>query len=174
MKLFSKIQQAALNALVIGGHAAISYGVPRSTFDLDFLARKAQREEWRSFMRSLGYTLFHETDPFQQWTPPGSEIAVDLMLVDEGTWAKMDMAARTIQMGDTSFRVVAPAHLIALKLHAMKFRPGEESNKDWSDVVELIKACRLDPGSEELLSIVQRYANELTRSRYNQHFHIHE
>ncbi|MBL9115308.1 MAG: hypothetical protein JNJ83_09915 [Verrucomicrobiaceae bacterium] len=172
MYLLSQVQSSALDALLIGGHAVISYGVPRSTFDLDLLVRKEQRESWRTFMTSRGYTLFHESDPFQQWTPPTGEIAVDFMLVDEPTWDKMRASAQIVQLGSLPCLAVAPIHLVALKLHAMKFRPGSTADKDWRDIVELVRACNLDPASPELLAIVRRYANASTLTRYATHFHV--
>jgi hypothetical protein len=170
--LISKIQESGLSALVIGGHAVISYGVPRSTFDLDFLVRKQERERWRHFMQSLGFTIFHETDTFLQWTAPPGEIAVDLMLVDEGTWSKMDAAAQMIHMSSLQIRSASPTHIIALKLHAMKFRHGDDSIKDWLDVLGLIRACKLDPASAELVSLLDRYASDNVRAKYHAHFNI--
>lgn len=75
------------------------------------------------------------------------------------------------EIGVARCRVVAPLHLIALKLHAMKFRPGDAAEKDWQDVVGLIRSCGIHPASAELLSIPQRYANADTVLRFNRHYY---
>ncbi len=173
MTLLHHTSAAGLDCLLIGGHAVILCGVPRSTFDLDLLVRAAQREEWRGVLIGLGYTVFHETEVFQQWTPPGVEVAVDLMLVDEETWRKMAGQSDERELGTVRCRVVAPLHLIALKLHAMKFRPGEAAEKDWHDVVGLIRSCGIAPTSAELWNILHRYANAETILRFEQHYDHH-
>jgi hypothetical protein len=170
MDLLAQMHKTSLPSLVIGGHAVISYGVPRSTFDFDFLVRKDDRENWRSVMVALGYKIFYESDPFQQWSPPEGQIAVDLMLVDEATWQKLDAGAREIVLGELKFRAVSPDHLIALKLHAMKFRSGHHAEKDWQDIVGLVAACKLDPAGPELLLILGKYASPQTRERFLNHY----
>ncbi len=174
MPFFPQILSANLSCLVIGGHAVISYGVPRSTFDVDFLVRGVDRELWREFMLKLGYSVFHETQPFIQWTAPPDEVAVDFMFVDERTWEKMWRAARSISIGGLEYHAVCPLHLIALKLHAMKYRQGILGQKDWGDVLGLIQSCHIDPTAPDLLQIVGRYGSAETRSSYYAHFKLDE
>jgi hypothetical protein len=172
--LLAQIQQNQLSALIIGGHAVICYGVPRATFDLDFLARKEQRHLWSQFMIAQGYSLFHESETFQQWSPPQSRIAVDLMLVDEETWNKMHSAAKAFSITEHTFLVAKPTHLIALKLHAMKYRPKALASKDWRDILDLIHTCKLNPAEESIRKLVERYASTETLKEYKAHFALHE
>jgi hypothetical protein len=79
------------------------------------------------------------------------------MLVERDTFEKIHDGSRVIDLDTLPVRVPRLAHLIALKLHAMKSNPKREL-KDGADIVELL---RLNPGEvsdDELKEVCGRYA----------------
>ena len=83
---------------------------------------------------------------------------LDLMLVNNSTFAKLQERARQVQYLGNEIPVVAVEHLIALKLHALKQELPHRAIKDFLDVVELIRANHLDLNSAEMQEIFARYA----------------
>ncbi|MEI9898570.1 MAG: hypothetical protein WDN28_33120 [Chthoniobacter sp.] len=133
MKILATIVERAAAAnlpfLVIGGNAVIAYGYPRMTRDIDLLVREADRRAWDELMLDLGYLqhqvmrAFHMYNPRQRGEPP-----VDLMLVDESTFAKLSAGRGTSILDETEVFLPKLSHLLALKLHAL--RQGGEHRFD--------------------------------------------
>ena len=55
-EIFGSFQNHDVKYLVIGGIAAVLYGVPRATFDLDILAGRAHAFEAGKSMKIQGWT----------------------------------------------------------------------------------------------------------------------
>jgi hypothetical protein len=65
------------------------HGYARTTFDVDLIVSREDKEKWTRVLVGEGYSLFHEGAAFLQFSPPGPRILpLDLMLVNEGTFAK--------------------------------------------------------------------------------------
>ena len=168
--IFQSIQRAAmandLDFLLIGGHAVNAYGYQRTTIDLDLLARESQRATWKEMLRTRGYTLIHETPAFAQFDPPNvGEFNLDLMFVDETTFGKLAAEKHFLPVGDAVLPVPGVLHLIALKLHAARTAERAASGKDYHDVLNLIRAHRIDVASAPFQEILTRYAPEQIRRR---------
>src|SRR5688572_5586345 len=103
--------------LIVGGHAVIAHGYPRNTVDLDFLVRKADREDWTAELAKLGYQATHVHENFIQFSSSQGAIDVDLMLVNDATFDSMQAAAKDRGFGNTTAKIPSLEHLIALKLH---------------------------------------------------------
>jgi len=134
---------------VIGGHAINVYCEPRATLDVDFLVRKLEQASWRSFLLEEGFKLRNEGDNFFQFSPPyGVDFRVDLMLVNEPTFAKLYRTARRAICFGVEVSIPTPLNLIALKTHAIRYGPEERKRKDWLDIEHLVRAAGLDPNGE--------------------------
>jgi len=131
----------SLSYLIIGGNALIHYGVIRMTRDVDFLIPATQKEKWIKLLLGKEYELYHEAGSFLQFEskleimPP-----VDLMMVDEQTWQKLE-AEKVISKTQKSYPSIF--HLIAMKLHA--YRQEQRASRDWDDVVQLLIEQGIDP-----------------------------
>jgi len=66
--------------LLIGGHAVITLGHVRATFDYDFLSDESHRAALNAVFEDFGYTLLAANGPFVQWTPPPGLPPDDVML----------------------------------------------------------------------------------------------
>jgi hypothetical protein len=162
MNLFQTLERECprrgLEFLIIGGHAVNEYGYSRETFDLDLLTRRTQQDAWMIFLTELGFMLFVEHATFVQLKAPKHFVwPVDLMLVNDQTFAKMVAEAQAIQIGSARAKVPKLQHLIALKVHALKHTRIHRFMKDFQDVVGLIDVNHLDVASLDLREIFQRY-----------------
>jgi predicted nucleotidyltransferase len=147
-----------LEFLVIGGHAVNAYGYARETADVDFLVRKEDRSGWEAAFVSIGYTIFRDAPTFLQLSAPeGSAWPVDLMFVSDRTFQPMLAEAKEMDTYLGRIRIPAVEHLIALKLHALKHARLDRFLKDFQDVVGMIDCNQLDPTSEKVRRLFEKY-----------------
>jgi predicted nucleotidyltransferase len=164
MSLFQQISEEAcqgqLRFLVIGGVAVMAHGFARSTFDLDLLVRRSEVGKWKDLAAKLGFQFFQEGPTFVQFQPRAAEtLPLDLMLVGEATFEQMYEAAKLTDAGGVSVKVVSLAHLIALKCHAIQHGGPRRAVKDAEDVIQLLKANRIDPGREPLRGVILKHGS---------------
>ena len=135
------IREKQLPALMIGGHAVTALGHPRATYDLDLLIPKSSTEAWKIELTSLRYQLFSESSNFLQFEchPTLPLPPVDLMIVDDSVFANL-FATKT---DTTPIATPSVISLIALKLHAINQPSRDDKEKDWSDIIALIRSNKL-------------------------------
>lgn len=165
--IHAKIVAAGLRHLLIGGQALNTFGSPRATLDVDFLIPTADRDQWLRILSEEGFTLKHDGGNFVQFAPPyGVPWPLDLMLVNEQTFEKLSSNARTVECLGIRTRVPAPEHLIALKLHALVHGPAMRMEKDFPDIVRLVRMTGIDLQSIELRQIFERFGTEELYERF--------
>src|SRR5262249_35038269 len=98
---------------------------------------------------------------FTQFTPPEPTAwPVDLMFVSDSTFAKMLAGSLEVALVGTKVRIPSVDHLIALKLHALKYTHPRRELKDVLDVVNLIEANGIELNGERLLNLCERYGTK--------------
>lgn len=157
------IEEKGLPALMIGGHAVTALGHPRATFDLDLLIPRSSAENWRTELSQLRYRTFAESSNFHQYEaaaelplPP-----VDLMLVD-------DEVFQILERSKTDSKPIATpgvVSMIALKLHAIQQPNREDIEKDWSDVLALVRAHQLSLDDADFSATVLKHGGETAVER---------
>lgn len=154
-------RKAGLQFLMIGGHAVSAHGYPRQTSDLDLLARKGERAAWHELLRSLDYTVFHEHETFSQFKASvSSQWPVDVMWANERTFAGMMAEATVIDAGKVRVCIPSVEHLLALKIHAVKFGAGHRRFKDILDIVYLVEANQIEVRGEKFKKLCEKYGDE--------------
>jgi len=79
----------------------VHYGVPRFTRDVDMFIPEDFRESWRELIEASGYRCIQSSDAFLQFDslspmkPP-----LDVMVVDQSTWERMDEASSVADFGE--------------------------------------------------------------------------
>jgi hypothetical protein len=144
--------------LLAGGHAVITHGFARSTFDLDLIVRRSDREKWLTLAHELGFELYREGPAFVQFNHPKADsFPLDLMFVNEDTFAKLRRDAVRAPSSVADVWVVSLMHLLALKCHAV--RHGHEGRivKDAEDVIQLIQQNKLDPEAQDIRDLFQKH-----------------
>jgi len=161
-------EEGLTDYLVIGGNAVVAYGVPRFTRDVDFVIPERELDRWRRFLEANGFPFIHGTRAFAQFQDrEGRRPRVDLMIVEESTWGKLSAKAWSIDFGSgVSAGLVAPDHLIAMKLQACRAPQRRSDALDWSDVVELAVRLGFDPETDLAFGeLVLKYGGEELRKR---------
>jgi hypothetical protein len=145
-------------SVLIGGFAINYYKVTRQTADIDFLITKDDFERILSLLEDKGYKLDYTQEVFARLIGEKAYlIDIDFMFVDKETLDKIVNAGRQINIAGQKLIVPSLNHLIALKLHAIKYNPKIREYKDLSDIIELIKANKLNVKNEEFKNLCLRY-----------------
>jgi len=164
--IHDKSRQAGLGYLIIGGHAINAYCEPRATLDVDFLVRKADLAQWRRLLEEEGFKLVHDGKTFVQFSPPyGVEWRLDLMLVNDQTFEKLQVDARAVNIIGIQARIPRPEHLIALKLHALKHGHPERFEKDFGDVIALTRNAGCDVRSASYRQLCEQFGTSELHER---------
>lgn len=158
---------AGLNFLLIGGHAVNARGYERTTVDIDFLIAGHDLRHWHDLLTQAGYQLITKgIRAFAQFEPKdGEDFPVDLMLVDDETFAKLMAGSELCDYGRRRVRVIGGLHLIALKLHALRSEHRQALGRDYLDILTLIRLNQVDIHSIEFEEIVARYGTPNIRER---------
>lgn len=160
---------AGLDFLLIGGHAVNAHGFIRTTTDFDFLLASRDLRVWSEVLKAAGYTLVAPERPitsFAQFKPrEDGGFRVDLMLVNDATFAKLLAGSEWREFGHRRVRLIGALHLIALRLHALREAHRVEAGVDYMDVAQLIRLKHIDIASDEFQEILNRYATPAIRER---------
>jgi predicted nucleotidyltransferase len=164
MELFKTLERESrsrsLEFIVIGGLAVNFYGYSRDTADLDLLICRTARADWVQLFSELGYVMRRDAETFIQFGPPKhAEWPVDLMVVREPTFAPMMTESREVEIYGAHLRMPSLEHLIALKLHALKYTHTHRFMKDFQDVEGLVMVNRLDLKAERIRQMFLKYGN---------------
>lgn len=151
-------QKRNLAFLLAGGHAVITHGYARNTFDLDLIIRRDDQPAWTELARKLNYQLFRQGPTFVQFNPAAPEfLPLDLMLVNQDTFAKLLAEAVPAPRPAGGARVVSLLHLLALKCHAIKHGHPGRVEKDVDDVIHLVRLNRLDVNQANIRALVLKH-----------------
>ncbi|HVU26559.1 MAG TPA: nucleotidyl transferase AbiEii/AbiGii toxin family protein [Verrucomicrobiae bacterium] len=153
--------QRKLRYLVIGGLAVNYYGYSRDTADLDFFISQSERAEWMKMLADFGYAGYHDGGNFIQYAALDQNAwPVDLMLVQEKTFAPIFDASCAAEFFGIETKVPSLEHLIALKLHALKNTRMNRFLKDFLDVENLIFINQLDIKSPKMRDLFDKYGTQ--------------
>jgi hypothetical protein len=110
---------------LIGGVALISYGLPRTTLDLDFVVESTAQDDLIAFLESRGYeTRGRSTGYSTHFHPDTDWGGLDFVYVSGDTSRKLFADCRLLPgPGGRESPVPRPEHLAALKVTAMKNDP---------------------------------------------------
>lgn len=156
--LLKQFKKNELPFLVVGGHAIAAHGVSRQTADLDLLVRESQKTFWQKALGKIGYREFHNSKAFLQYEPlsPG-DWPIDLILVDESTFSGLQENGVAKQIGGITVTIPCTAHMLALKLHALKQDQASRELKDLNDIIELVLAAEGTLSSSEVEALCQKF-----------------
>jgi len=151
------LEEVAGRGLLIGGLALQQYAVVRQTLDVDCLICDADSDKIVELFEKEGFTVTAETESFVRLHHESVHMMdLDLLLVDAETLSEMLAESAPAPVGSRGFRMPCLAHLIALKLHAIRSDPKREL-RDLSDIVELLRANPDVVSAEELERLTKGY-----------------
>lgn len=151
-------KEAASSVILIGGQAVGIRGYQRVTLDVDFMITEADYEKLKPAICAAGYREEVRTNVVAKLRAESEGLLdIDFMFVEAETFRGIQKESRAETFQDTQFLVPKVEHLIALKLHAIKQQPLVRELRDLNDIVELIKANRLNPSSESFKSLCLKF-----------------
>ena len=147
--------------VLIGGFAVNYYKGTRQTADVDFLTTKEDFEKITGLLEKEGFKKDYSQEVFARLTADNRYLMdIDFMFVDKGTLDKIIKEAKTADIAGQKFMVPCLDHLIALKLHAIKYNPKIRWYKDFIDIMELIRVNKVNARSEEFKNLCLKYGTE--------------
>ena len=150
-----------VSCVLIGGFAVNYYKVTRQTADVDFLITKDDFKKILSLLEKEGFKQDYTQEVFARLRCTRPYLMdLDFMFVDKETLDKIINDGRKISIAGQKFIVPSLNHLIALKLHAIKYNLKIREYKDLSDIIELIKVNKVKVKSNEFKNLCLKYGTE--------------
>lgn len=154
-------QREGVPCILIGGFAVNYHKVTRQTADVDFLITKEDFDKILKFLEEAGYKKGLSQDNFIQLKSNHlSLMDVDFMFVDHETLSKIRKEGEQLKIAGQKFVVPSLDHLIALKLHSIKYNPKIRFSKDFPDIVSLIRINEVDIKDRKFKELCLKYGNE--------------
>lgn len=157
----SILDTAGVRCILIGGFAVNYYKVTRQTADIDFLITKNGFEKIAGLLEKEGFTQNYAQEVFVRLQSAKAGLMdIDFMFVDEETLDKIIKEGKQVSIAGEKFIVPSLNHLIALKLHAIKYNPKIREYKDFLDIIELIRVNKVEVKSREFMQLCLKYGTE--------------
>ncbi len=153
--------QKGVPCVLIGGFAVNYYKVSRNTQDMDFLITREDFDKIWGALSEAGYK--------QSWVQENFVLLentqlllrkVDFMFVDPSTLDKIMNEAQSITLAGQKFMVPSLNHLIALKLHSIKYNPKLRLLTDFPDIVGLIRKNNVSVESDDFKKLCLKFGTE--------------
>ena len=161
----SKLPEAGVKVVMIGGHAVNYYGVTRATQDIDFMIASADEDAVKHIMRKSGFTNIAVHDTVVFFSRPESPMRVDFLKVNEDTMNTiMNNSVDIEYMEQKHVRVPQLQDLLAMKIFAWSQGGVKREAKDFADIVHLVMENNIDP-DKELHELCKTFGTELMYTR---------
>jgi predicted nucleotidyltransferase len=130
---------------VIGGIALASYGMPRTTLDVDFAVELSAQDDLIRFLESRGYQTLHRSTGYSNHRHSDPMWGnIDFVYLKGETGDEIFSACRNAKgPRDLPILLPKPEHLAALKIVAMKNDPSR-SFQDMVDIRFLLNLPGVD------------------------------
>lgn len=153
-ELDSRLTDASIDYVIIGGLALNAHNYPRQTVDVDVVMSASDLERFRREFEGAHYSRDEQLP--RRFHDPRSGVTIDILVT--GEIAGDSRRNRSVRFPKpqvaeihADMRVVPLTSLIELKLVTWRF-------KDWGDVVELIRRNQLAESFADHLDVVVRTA----------------
>ena len=139
------LEEQRIRFAVVGGVALASYGLPRTTVDLDIVVEAGAQERVILFLESLGYRTVHRSSGYSNHTHPETAWGdFDCVYIAGDTAEKLFAACRMLPgPGGLQMPVPRPEHLAAMKVLAMKNDPAR-TFQEMNDLRFLVSLPEVD------------------------------
>ncbi len=158
----SVFKKAEIPSVLIGGFALNYYGVTRQTADVDFLITKEDIAKALELLRKAGYKQgLTQQEIFARLQSSKSYLMdIDLMFVDKKTLAQIIEDGEKIGIAGKRFIVPSLDHLLALKLHSVKFNPKMREFKDFPDIINLLRINKVNVKTDRFRKLCLKYGTK--------------
>ena len=157
----TEFEKAKIAYVLIGGFAVNYYGVTRQTADVDFLITKEDFSKALKLLKRAGYKQGFTQEVFARLEDSKSYLMdVDFMFVDEETLRQIIKDGKKIKIAGKRFIVPSLNHLIALKLHSLKFNPKIREFKDFPDIINLLRINKVNVKTDQFRELCLKYGTK--------------
>ena len=154
-------KKTGVSCVLIGGFAVNYYKVTRQTLDVDFLITKENFDKILPSLEKAGYRQDYKQEVFARLRNDKARLLdIDFMFVDIDTLNKIIKEAKETTIGSQKFIVPTLNHLIALKLHAIKYNPKIREYKDLPDIINLIIINQVNYSDNDFHQLCLKYGTE--------------
>lgn len=138
-------EKAGIRFALAGGVAVATYGIQRSTLDLDLVVSGQDADAAVAALERLGFETIRRSEGFSNHLRSAGGERIDLLFVAEPTASALfARATRQSVFDEMAVAVVHPDHLVAMKLFALKQNPDRQAI-DLEDVRALLLKGLVDP-----------------------------
>ena len=154
-------EKEGVSCILIGGFAVNYYKVSRQTADIDFLIMKEDFEKIIGFLEKAGYKRGLAQENFAQLKSTQiSLMDMDFMFVDKDTLTKILKESQEVKIARQKFHVPSLEHLIALKMHSIKYNPKLRLTRDLPDIINLIKINNVNFKDKKFKTLCQKFGTD--------------
>ena len=154
-------KKEGVSCILIGGFAINYYRVTRQTADVDFLITKDDFDKIIPILEKAGYKRDLIQENFAQLKSTQlSLLDVDFMFVDQDTLTKFLNESQEIEIAKQKFLVPSLDHLIALKLHSIKYNQKLRLTRDLPDIINLIRINDVDFKSNNFKKLCLKFGTD--------------
>ncbi|MDP2939321.1 MAG: nucleotidyltransferase [Candidatus Omnitrophota bacterium] len=155
------MQKENVSGVLIGGFAINFYKVTRQTADIDFLITKEDFDKISVALEKSGYRQSRFEENFVQLKSSNlSLMDIDFMFVDRETLTKILDEAKPVKITGKTFIIPSLNHLIALKLHSIKYNPKIRLLSDLPDIISLIRINDVNIHTKGFKELCLKYGTE--------------
>ena len=155
--LSSVFKKHDVQAVLVGGYALIANKVQRMTFDIDFMVTKESSIKIEQDIINAGYSELNRQEAFVQFKSGKVGLRdIDFLIGDMQTVETLIENGKKVLIAGEPFIVPSLEHLIAMKLHSIAGNKMKEL-KDFPDIVQIMNANDIDPHSEIIRNIFEKY-----------------
>jgi hypothetical protein len=153
--------KSKVGAILIGGFAVNHYKIARQTAVMDFLIVKEDYERIDDLLQKEGYTPYSTHEIFIRLkNREPSFFDIDFMFIDKETFEKIQKVGHEIEILGNKFTIPSLDHLIAFKLHSIKYNPKNREFRDLPDIINLIRLNKVDFKNESFRELCLKFGNE--------------
>jgi hypothetical protein len=154
------LNDAGSPPILVGGWAVNLLGVTRQTLDFDMMIFQDLFEIAKESLEKSGYHMQVKTKLYARFENKNAVIElIDTLFADERTYNILSSGTEENICGGT-FILPKKEHIIAMKLHAVKYGEGHRGSKDFQDITDIIKANDIDIYTKDFKQLCLKYGEE--------------
>lgn len=156
-----KLNHLGTPPILVGGWAVNFLGVVRQTIDFDMMIPEELFEQVSEILTDATYKMQVKTSLYARFESKSATIElIDTLFADKRTYGILSENGSLKDVCGGTFILPKVEHIIAMKLHAVKYGEGHRGSKDFQDITDLIKGNNLDIKSNDFKEICLKYGEE--------------
>ena len=154
------LNDAGSPPILVGGWAVNLFGVTRQTLDFDMMIFQDLFDIVKESLEKSGYQMQVKTKLYARFENKNAVIElIDTLFADERTYNILSNGTEENICGGT-FILPKKEHLIAMKLHAVKYGESHRGSKDFQDITDMIKANDIDVYTDDFKQLCLKYGEK--------------